>query len=348
MYERPFSDPPDHIVENGAFRYGCYSGPCGEANMLDVHRPYHYAIPRLLKAFRRKEWRAFRFGDARFFGFTVMYDAKLFQLVVFSLYDRETKRSFGFKRIFPFPLFKLGERLDGDRIVFRRRRCRLEYLTSLSEGIVLVSVSIRGHGKPKMAGRFEFTYNARQTAPFSVCLPLGLNRALYTAKVLMPMRGSFKVGDEGYVFDGTTSMGVMEENKGYYPYHMYSDWVSGFGVDAKGRRVGFNLCDNQVKDQTRFNENALWINSRVFALPPIRITRPNGIEGDWIIQDMEGMVDLAFKPEKRNDIMLDLIIAKTDYHGPYGSFTGTLKTQDGEKIDVSSLFGMGEKKFLRS
>ena len=171
---------------------------------------------------------------------------------------------------------------------------------------------------------------------------------MYTTKVLMPMKGSFKVGDEGYVFDGADSMGILDDNKGFYPYHLAYDWVTGFGLDAKGRRVGFNLVDNGVKDQDRYNENVLWINSRMYVLPPVRITRPNGLEADWIIQDMEGMVDLAFKPEKQNDIVMDMIVAKADYHGPYGCFSGALKTPEGERIEVENLYGMGEKKYLRA
>ena len=170
-YDRPILDPIPRLVEKGAFRYGCYNGPFGDANMLDVERPYHYPVPRWIKNNRCKEWRAFQFGNARFFGFTVMYDAKLFRLVIFSLYDRETKRSFGFKRLYPFPVFKLGSRLDGDRVVFRQGRCRLEFQTSLSEGTVLVAASIRKHGGLKMACRLEFAYNAKQTAPSAPACP---------------------------------------------------------------------------------------------------------------------------------------------------------------------------------
>ena len=129
---------------------------------------------------------------------------------------------------------------------------------------------------------------------------------------------------------------------------MRYDWVSGFGIDAKGRRVGFNLTDNQVKDQVKYNENCLWINNKIYSLPPVRVTRPAGPGGEWIIQDLEGMVDLVFVPSVANDIKLNAGLIAVDYHGPFGSFRGIIKNGSGEKIDAECLFGAGEQKYLRS
>ena len=93
----------------------------------------------------------------------------------------------------------------------------------------------------------------------------------------------------------------------------------------------------------------LWINSRVFPLPPIKVTRPNGHDKPWHIQDTEGLVDLMFKPERKNDMKINLLLASSDYHGPFGSFEGRLRSPDGaEKIDALGLFGMGEQQYLRT
>jgi hypothetical protein len=171
---------------------------------------------------------------------------------------------------------------------------------------------------------------------------------MYSTKVLMPMTGEFNFKGERFMFEAPDAMGVMDDHKGFYPYAMHYDWVSGFGVDAKGRRVGFNLTDNQVKDQEQYNENCLWISNRIYSLPPVKVTRPSGPMGEWVIQDTEGLVDLIFLPEAANDMRFNLGIAAGDYHGPFGSFKGMIRNGTGEKIEAERLFGAGEQKYLRT
>jgi hypothetical protein len=172
---------------------------------------------------------------------------------------------------------------------------------------------------------------------------------MYSTKVLMPMQGWFEVAGERVDFEGPDCMGIMDDHKGYYPYRLRFDWVAGFGLDPKGRRIGFNLTDNQVRDQRLYNENVLWINSRLFPLPPVKVTMPNGPCGTWHIQDTEGLVDLLFKPERRNDIRFNALVVRTNYHGPFGRFEGTIRSADGgEKIDAACVSGMGEQKYLRA
>lgn len=186
-------------------------------------------------------------------------------------------------------------------------------------------------------------------SPNVVCLPLGLNRAMYSTKILMPMEGEFSIGGKSHRFEGPESMGIFDDHKGYYPYQMQYDWATGFGADAKGRRVGFNLADNAVvRDPARNNENCVWINNKVWPLPPVKMTRPQGPGGDWIIQDMEGMVDLVFTPELTNDIRINLGIVESEYNGPLGTFKGFVRGGNGEKIQAELLYGAGEKEYIRA
>ncbi len=349
-YARPFSEPPPAIVQGGQFVHGCFSAPPGLVNMLAVDRPYHYQVPSWVKDLRCKEWKAFQFGDRRWFFLAALYEAKTFGLVQFSAFDRERGRAMEFRRVLPLSGFGIGDRLDGERIAYKTRNAALSMAFDLTGGAISVEASrARSAGAKPFSGSFQFAYNARQCAPSSVCLPLGLNRAMYSTKALLPMQGWFEADGERFEFASPDAMGVFDDHKGYYPYNMRYDWVTGFGQDPKGRRVGFNLTDNQVRDQERYNENVLWINSRVFPLPPIKVTRPNGPDKTWHVQDTEGLVDLRFKPERKNDLKINLLVAAVDYHGPFGSFEGTLRSPDGaERVEAKGLFGMGEQKYLRA
>jgi len=340
---------PAAAVMRGEYEYGRFGTPFARVNLLDVERPFLYPIPRFVKAWRLKEWRAFQFGDARWFFFTALYDAKTASIAMFIAYDRETKRRAGFQVPIPGSAFSYGERLSGSRTLYRSSRSHLEYGCEFDDGFLTISVR---RGEPdaerSFAGEFRFSCTPKAAAPQSVCLPLGMNRAMYSTKMLMPFEGEFTRGAEVFGFGGPAAMGIMDDHKGYYPYRLRYDWVTGFGLDRKNRRVGFNLTDNQVREQEKYNENCLWINNRVWPLPPIKVTRPRGPAGEWVIQDTEGLVDLVFVPEAQNDIRFNYGVIETDYHGPCGSFRGVIKNGDGDKVQAELLYGAGEQKYLRA
>jgi hypothetical protein len=346
---RGFEPSPECIVEKGAFALGRFGTPFRRANMLDVSHPFHYPIPRILKNWRLKEWQAYQFGDQRWFFFASLHNAKVCSLVLFIAYDRERKKRYLIRRFIPGGIFRFTESLSGSNVYYRGARTLLESACDFDSGSIRFTV-MRGSRDPerRFSGRFHFSCLPKVSAPNVVCLPLGLNRAMYSTKILMPMEGEFSVGGESHRFEGPSSMGILDDNKGYYPYRLRYDWLTGFGIDAKGRRMGFNLTDNQVRDQTRYNENCLWINNKVWPLPPVKVTRPQGSSGDWIIQDTEGMVDLIFTPEVSNDVRFNLGVIESDYHGPLGSFRGFVANGEGEKIQAELLYGVGEKEYLRA
>jgi hypothetical protein len=349
MKGKAFEPAPEAIVADGQFALGRFGTPFRKLNMLDVVRPFHYRIPRIVKSWRLKEWQAFQFGDKRWFFFASLYNAKVCSMVLFIAYDRETKRKYVVRRLLPGSFFRFADSLSGSDVYYHGARTLLESACDYDSGTIQLSI-VRGSRKAerRFSGRFRFSCTPKVSAPNVVCLPLSLNRAMYSTKILMPMEGEFSLGGESFRFEGPDSMGILDDHKGYYPYQLRYDWVTGFGADAKGRRVGFNLTDNQVKDQVRYNENCLWINNKVWPLPPVKVTRPQGPTGEWIIQDTEGMVDLVFTPELKNDVRFNLGIIESDYNGPLGSFRGFIKNGEGEKIQAELLYGAGEKEYLRA
>lgn len=345
MTLNPLDEAPQSVVEGGEFRYGRFSTPIPRVNMLDVARPYHYPVPQAVKRYRLKQWQTCQFGDEHWFFVAGFYSLPPFSQVVFHAYDRERKRKLGFRRSSigrPFA-FEEGQ---SSSLVFGRHRFQLKAFSRWDEGFIELEVANRTR-EHQFSGHFRLTTTTQQAAPISVCLPLGLNRAMYSTKALLPLSGEFTLDGETTKIEGPDGMGLWDDHKGYYPWLMHINQVSGFGSDAKRRRIGFNLTDNQVKDQAKYNENCLWINNRIYSLPPVRMTRPGGPMGEWIIQDTEGLVDLVFIPEVANDIRINLGVLASDYHGPFGSFRGMIRNGSGEKIEADRLFGLGEDKTLR-
>jgi hypothetical protein len=124
-------------------------------------------------------------------------------------------------------------------------------------------------------------------------------------------------------------------------------WCTAFGFDAQNRRIGFTIAENQAKETFKNNENALWVDGQFTPLPPVRITMPKGIESEWVIQDVEGMVDLTFTPQEAIRNAVNLIITRSEYDTPLGYYNGMLVNTAGDRIPVHNLWGMGEKLYLR-
>lgn len=349
MYSRNISPKAGNLVVDGNYVYGSFSVPFDRANILDVRMPYHYRLPRIIKNLRVNEAQTFQFGTEEFFAYADLYNAKLFTLLYFNFYDRKEGKRYQYWR------FRIGSRIDipdsllDSDTLYRDKRFDIAVLSRLSSYGISFRGSIRGHRhRPDVDFDIVFNHSARKITPLVSSIPYGLNRAVYSYKAPAPASGLLRIGDKEYKMTEEDSLGVFTDQKGFYPYITTLDWVTGMGRDAAGRRISFNLSDNHVPDQDKYNENALWIDEAVYPLPAIKVTRPKGPAGNWIVQDMEGMVDLLFKPQVMNSVRINAIFAESDYHGPFGSFEGWFMTQKGEKIPVEGLFGMGKKKRLRA
>jgi hypothetical protein len=110
---------------------------------------------------------------------------------------------------------------------------------------------------------------------------------------------------------------------------------------------GFSIAEGQTKETFRYNENALWVGGQLTPLPPVKITMPEGPEGDWIIQDLEGMVDLIFTPKEQLKFEYNFLVTRSSYRAPPGVYNGMIVTLDGKQIPIHNLEGMGEIMYIR-
>lgn len=346
-YKREILSTPASLVENGKIHFGTFNAPLRNVNPLDAARVFGFPLPRFLKNMRLKEWEAFQLGNDDYFALAVIYNQKVGTLVQFILCDKKNNRMTKYEKKVPSWRTRVPSSLGDTRARYISDNFRLEIHNRLDRGRIFIDVAIDGDRElPPLYGHFEAFHESGTARPLVVSLPFASNRGMYSHKCLMPMEGVLFSGDRRVDFARKSSFAIVDDHKGYYPYILKYDWVTGAGFTAKGL-TGFNLTDNQVPDRERYNENCLWLGRELHLLPPVTFSRPKGVHDRWCVRDEYGMVDITFTPVFENPLKMNLVAIRTDYHGPFGHYDGVIRTSKGGRISVKGFYGMGEKKFFR-
>jgi hypothetical protein len=348
-YTRPISKAPQKLVENGKYNLGCFNTPVKQANLIDAPAPYKLPLPKALKALQLREWQAFQLQGKEHFMLIAIYNAKKISLVQFIVYDIKNNHKTKYEKKVPSWALEIPDTLYGSKASYKSNNFSIEVDHDLATSKLELSVSIKNFsGLPDVEANFKGFHDVNSYTPMVVCNPFSAGRVMYSHKCLMPMKGTLKMGDKYLQFEKENSELIIDDHKGYYPYPTVYDWVTGMGYNRENRMIGFNLTNNQVIEQEKYNENCLWFNGQLHPLAPIKVQRPQGVEGNWLIKDNYDMVNLEFHPVIHTSVNINLLIIRSKYEGPYGFFNGYLRKTTGEKVAIENMFGMGEDFYLRA
>jgi hypothetical protein len=348
MYQRKILDPRPSPLENGVPVAGSWNQAFKDVDFLDIRRPFAWTTPKWISDIRIKEWQSFLVQDDNFFLEAALINLKYFRTALVYLYDKKTKEYLKFRKILPFGNWYLPKELYNSSLTSRSYGFYFRIHNWLDAGLIKVDLDIEATTKrPSFTAHFEYDLDARKTSPMVTNLLFAERRPLYSYKGFSSVRGNMVFGGRNVVLDPSQSQGMFADYKGFYPYRMISTWCSAFGFDAENRSFGFNIAENQAKESYKNNENVLWLDGKMTPLPPVRITMPAGAESDWVIQDLEGMVDLTFTPVEKNRQTFGIILSRADHYSMLGYYNGVLVNAENEHITVRNLWGLGEDLYLR-
>jgi hypothetical protein len=342
---REILDPPNSVVnDQRKFNWGCYHGAIKKVNMLDAN----WGV-RPLRNFLLREWQAFQIhNDDGSFVMCALYNTKKFSIVQFIVFDTKTHQKWRYERkVLPHTL-QIPNGLFNTDGHYRSKDFNLHVAHDIENNLLTLNAEIKSQGKdlPALKASFKACHDTAQYPPMVVVMPFSKNKGMYSHKCLMPVEGTLELDEERRVFNSSNSSLIIDDHKGYYPFRTRYDWVTAVGFDTQQRRIGFNFTDNQVKDQEKYNENCLWLDGSTHPLNPVKIERPNGCKDIWQVKDIEGAINLTFRPVVHNSVKLNFGLVASEYEGPYGLFNGTIQIP-GETVKIEDLFGMGEDFYLR-
>ncbi|MCL2007068.1 MAG: DUF2804 domain-containing protein [Treponema sp.] len=349
MYTREIQAPRPTPVENGMPLQGTWTRAFEEVDLLDIHRPYPVPMPRGIRDFRIKEWETFIIQDDRFFLQARLCNLKFFRDAHVFMYDRETNERIEFRKLIPGGGWRLPRGLHNASVDSRSYGFFFRIHSWLDTESIVLELNIkRTRRRPALTAHAKFDLSlgaAGKALPMAVNLLFSERRSMYAYKVMTAVSGDLISGGKHFHLHPAKTSGLFSDFKGFYPYRMRSTWCAGLGFDEKNRRFGFALGENQAKEAFKNNENALWIDGKLTLLPPVKITR--GPEEDWIIQDMEGMVDLVFTPGEPSRNIENFLFFSSDNERAPGYFNGHFLSSEGEELTMRNVWGTCEKLYLR-
>lgn len=336
-----------NLVTGQRFNFGRFSAPFAKVNPLDAEPFGERHVPKPLKSWRLKEWQAFQFASERYFVNVALFNAKIMALVQIKIYDRQAKRKFLFERkVSPLALRAPMNLLDSD-MAYKGRGCRMQFQNRLAQDHVAIDFDVAATGDcPALSGKLRILYAGQQ--PLVVAIPFGDNHGMYSQKGLAPVEGTLAVAGETTRLSPTNAYALMDDHRGYYPWVMRWDWLTGGTFLDDGRLFGFNLTRNDSTDPERYNENAFWLAGQRYDLPAVTFTRSKEAGGEiWRVRDAHGQVAVDFKVEVEGNVDINAVVIRSKYRGPFGTFSGYVAAKDGPRVPVDGIFGMGEDFYLR-
>jgi len=334
--------PRHEPVENGIPVQGTWTEAFDEADLSSVHRPYSFPLLKRVKNLMIKEWESFIIQDDRFYLFAKFCNFKYYCTAIINIYNMETKELIEYTKHIPGGSWRLPGNLHNDSLVGRSSDFFFKIHTWLDHKSIEFEMDIKEYAsRPAISVRAAFDLAEGKTTPMAVSLLFSERRNMYAYKALAAVRGELILGGQHIQLEPSKTSGIFCDFKGFFPGRKHYVWGSAMSFDKLGKRFGFTLGENHTKEPYSNNENALWIDGRLTPLPPVKITQNGNQLSDWIIQDMEGMVDLVFTPKE-----LGYNMSSNQEHS-LGFYNGQVLGSEGEEVTVRNVWGTGERLYLR-
>jgi len=230
---------------------------------------------------------------------------------------------------------------SGD-IVFRHKKADIHFQRLDSSRILKVSWPAFDKGKG-LSVELEAS-QPPELESIIVATPIGKNRFYYNQKInCMPVKGKIVVGDRRLELRPEDALLTLDWGRGVWEYSSFWNWASASGFLPSGQTIGLNIGKG-FGDLSRATENCFFIDGKMTKLEWVEWDYdPSDFMKPWSFSSGDGRLELAFEPFFDRVATTKLLIIDSEVHQLFGKYSGTLKTDSGEKIEVSDLIGWAEE-----
>jgi hypothetical protein len=347
---RKVSATPEKMVEkDGSINFGTFRKPFANVNILDA--PLYFPlckVPTFWKNFRLKEWQHFGIiTPTHYFGM-VIFNAKLMSVSFFYAYDRLTNELIEHVRQGGGKTAQVAGQVYDDFCAFNQKGYSIKFENRLNSGFHRILIDIEGgNNLPAVKGEIKVFEDLTKVEPLVQLSPVTPYRPFYTHKAAAPAEGSIIMGGHKIEINRNQAIALLDEQKTYYPYNSFWYWATAAGYDEKGRLLAFNLCRNMIAKDEVFNENCFWIDGKISCLPSARFEFDK-IMDPWKVSTEGGNLNLSFVPRGERAQKINMAgLIKSDFHQPFGMYSGEFKDDSGSIYPFANFFGLAEQHITR-
>lgn len=123
------------------------------------------------------------------------------------------------------------------------------------------------------------------------------------------------------------------------------NWASAATFLQDGRRLGLNLSAHVYDDAAGASmENAIWLDGHLQLLGGVTFTLPASPQSEtWHVRGAD--VDLAFTSVGARQQNVNIGLIRSRFVQPFGHFTGKIRLQSGDELQIPPSFGVVEDHF---
>ena len=183
-----------------------------------------------------------------------------------------------------------------------------------------------------------------QHESMTIVIPIGEKRFYYNRKInCLPATGTLQYGDLREELRPDECLGSLDWGRGVWQYSSFWNWASASGFLPDGRTVGLNLgCG--FGDTSTATENCLVLDGQLHKLDQVRFDYDaRDYNQAWRFTDSQGRLELDFVPFKERQARTNLGIIFSEVHQMFGRYTGWVKADDGEVVQLQDLIGFAEE-----
>lgn len=179
----------------------------------------------------------------------------------------------------------------------------------------------------------------------NVVIPWNDKTFQFTSKqAALPTSGSLRLGDDFYALTPDMAFSGLDFGRGIWPRKVMWNWGTASGM-VGDRRIGLNLGAGWT-DGTGMTENALYVDGRLTKLGERIIYEYDlkNIMKPWqLTSEGTDNVSLRFTPVYERIAATNVLVVKTDMHQMIGHYSGYIRDESGEKIEIDGLLGCAEE-----